>query len=719
MRQELFHAKNNCSPQCWGFSKNNLSQTDFQMTMHQYPEERRSATVLFADVQGFTSLAEQLDFETVSDLIKEMWSRLDFVIEEAGGYIDKHMGDGVMAIWGAPYATDRDAEKAVHTGLAMIAALNTFTRNSNIPGAEKLNLRVGINSGQVFAGYVGTKNEYTVIGDTVNVAARLEQAAEPGTTLVGEGTAHLIHNIFEIKETPPILAKGKTEPIKAYQIIGTRPSSSKITYDSLEKLETHMVGRDGEMSRLRIHFEQSRSSITPTLILITGEVGIGKSRLLMEFSHKLQSEVPLVQIITTRALAQTARVPYNTWKQILFRYFGLLEEASPEENGRYFKMGIELIWGEKLPEKSVADAIYTMGSLIGLNVQLNSGSILQAGSILDEITHAEDLARELLYRILTKGPLVISIDDLQWADKESLNLLHSLLRPGKEPLPLLIIGGTRLSLLKDYPHWWNASHIMTLNPLLIDAEMVAMAYPDLRSLPKHILEELASRAEGNPYFLEEIVKGLVKSGIDEIKSTPDITLAQIQTLIPESLRAMLQARLDNLTREARSVALMASVIGRVFWVGAIKEIARANTGTGTLTTMPEQVVDRLLQDGLRQLVRAEMAFPRSGTKYSDQQEYIFKNSHLRDVAYGMIPHKSRNTYHRAVAQWLAKFEGTIYKVMAAEHFEKCGEFSLAAEQYDKAVDMANTRKTLGEIDNLTRRSKAAREAAQKGRDDDQ
>jgi class 3 adenylate cyclase len=682
------------------------------MITRQFPEERRSATVLFADVQGFTSLAEQLDFETVSDLIKDMWARLDAVIEDAGGYIDKHMGDGVMAVWGAPYATDRDAEKAVHAGLSMIAALNSLARNSMISGADKLNLRVGINSGQVFAGYVGTKNEYTVIGDTVNIAARLEQSAEPGTLLVGENTGQLIRNNFEIKDVPPIQAKGKNEPIKAFQIVGTRPSS-RITYDSLEKLETNMVGRDGDMTRLRMYFEQSRTSITPTLMLITGEVGIGKSRLLMEFSKKLQSELPSIQVIAIRALAQTARVPYNIWRQIVFRIFNLLEEGALEENSQYFILGMEHLWGKNLPDKSVSRAIEIMGSLLGLDVKSVMGNSLKSESPQDGTIQTEETTKEFLYRLLQKGSLVISIDDLQWADKESLSILYSLTKPGKEPLPLLIIGGTRLSLLKDFPLWWNASHILTLNPLPIDADMVAMAYPDLKNMPREILEELASRAEGNPYFLEEIVKGLLKSGVNEMKTTSDFTVAHIQSLIPESLRAMLQARLDNLTREARSIALMASVVGRVFWVGAIKEISRANAGTGTLTSMPEQVVDRVLQDGLRQLVRAEMAFPRSGTKYSDQQEYIFKNSYLRDVAYGMIPHKNRSAYHRTVAQWMSRFEGTIYKVMAAEHFEKCDEYALAAEQYEKAVESARKRNTLGEIDILTQRSKAALEASEK------
>jgi class 3 adenylate cyclase len=683
------------------------------MATHLFPEERRSATVLFADVQGFTQLSEQLDFETVSDLIKELWSRLDFTIEDAGGYIDKHMGDGVMAIWGAPYAADRDAEKAVHAGLAMIEALNSYTRNTVIPGAERLNLRIGINSGQVFAGYVGTKNEYTVIGDTVNIAARLEQSAEPGSVFVGENTAQLIKTIFELKELPPIRAKGKTELLKAYQIAATRPSTSKVTYDSLESLETHMVGRDSEMTRLRMHYEQARTSISPNLLLVTGEVGIGKSRLLMEFAQKLQREAVTAQIYSIRALAQTARVPYNTWKQFIFRLFSLTDETPFEQLHQQFELEIERLW-DLAPGKPPASTVAaTLGKLIGIGPQPAMKDSNQPDSAHDELEQGMKSARALFSRLVLKGPLVIIIDDLQWADKESLNLLLSLARPGNEPIPALIIGGTRLGLLKDFPQWWNAAHIITLNPIPFTSEMVALAYPDLNTLPDHILGELANRAEGNPYFLEEIIKGLVKSGLDDLRTSPDETISHIKSQIPESLRAMLQARLDNLTREARTVALMASVVGRVFWVGSIKEIARANTGTGTLSSLPEQVMDRLLQDGLRQLVRAEMAFPRSGTQYSEQQEYIFKNSYLCEVAYDMIPLRSRANYHKAVAYWLARFEGTIHKVMAAEHFEKAGEFNKAAEQYDLALAGAKTRKTLGEIEDLTSRSRSARDAAEK------
>ncbi len=687
------------------------------MTAHLYPEERRSATILFADIQGFTRLSEQLDYETVSDLIKELWSRLDSIIEDTGGYLDKHMGDGVMAVWGAPYATDRDAEKAVHAARAMIETLNIFLKNSSIPGTDQLNLRVGINSGQVFAGYIGTRNEYTVIGDTVNVAARLEQAADPGTVIVGEGTSLLIRRIFELQELPPVHAKGKTEPIKAYQVTGTRPSS-RVTYESLDRLETHMVGRDTEMTRLRIHYEQSRTSITPALLLVTGEVGIGKSRLLLEFSKKLQRDIPAVQLYSTRALAQTSRVPYNVWKQLLYRIFELQDNQSPAQILSKLTFEITRLWDRSASSIPASDAINTMGKLIGLAVNDEGVRANEALSAKDEMERAGMIAHAILHRIMLKGPLVLIVDDLHWADKESLTLLLSLSNPGAEPLSAVIIGGTRLSLLKDFPQWWNASQIITLNPLAFTTEMVATAYPDLKSFPEPLLDELANRAEGNPYFLEEIIKGLLKTRLDGIDITPEEAISHIQSQIPESLRAMLQARLDNLSRESRSIALMASVVGRVFWVGAIREITRTASDTGALSALPDEVLGRLLQDGLRQLVRAEMAFPRTGTQFSDQQEYIFKNSYLRDVAYSMIPHRNRSNYHRAVGLWLSRFEGTIHNVMAAEHFEKSGDYQWAVEQYDRALAAAISRNSLGEIESLSIRSLAARESGRKVLDHD-
>jgi len=163
-----------------------------------YPEERRLATVLFADIEGFTQISEQMDFELVSDLIKAVWQRVDAVLEKHGGYIDKHIGDAVMAVWGAPRAAEDDAERALTAALALQSALREFSAHSNRPGASELLMRVGVNTGPVLAGYVGTRGEYTVMGDTVNVASRLETSAESGTVVISESTYRLVRGAFRV-----------------------------------------------------------------------------------------------------------------------------------------------------------------------------------------------------------------------------------------------------------------------------------------------------------------------------------------------------------------------------------------------------------------------------------------------------------------------------------------------------------------------------------------
>ncbi|MBU0511214.1 MAG: hypothetical protein KJ638_05870, partial [Chloroflexi bacterium] len=197
------------------------------------------------------------------------------------------------------------------------------------------------------------------------------------------------------------------------------------------------------------------------------------------------------------------------------------------------------------------------------------------------------------------------------------------------------------------------------------------------------------RSDGNPYFLEEMVKGLVKSGLT---NSPQEMIARLRARPPDTLRAMLQSRLDDLPRDARMVALLASVVGRVFWVGAVLAAARSvsSTGTGLLKLAPS-VLERVVQDALRQLVQAELAFPRAGTRFSDDQEYIFKHSLLREVAYSLIPHKYLRQYHRAVARWMIIRLDPKFQVMAANHLEEAGALYEAARQYEHAAHYAKSR----------------------------
>jgi class 3 adenylate cyclase len=629
--------------------------------LKRYPEERRLATVLFADVQGFTALAEQLDFETVSDMIKDISKRLDKAIEAHNGYIDKHLGDGVMGLWGAPFAGDNDAEEAVAAGLDMIRALDDFCQKTTIPGAKALKLRVGINSGLVFTGYIGTRNEYTVIGDTVNLASRLQQIAEPNMVVIGENTLRMVRGNFRVHRLEPTRVKGKSELIQPYSVEGRLVAPGRIQYQSADSLVTNMVGRDEEIQKLSAGYKQAFESGRAGMAMLSGDVGIGKSRLLMEFGNKLEEQGDRVNILSTRGLAQASRIPFYLWRVLLRNRFGVRDEDPVQTANEKWSRALEDIW-EAGEQKTKLEATQILGETIGLLGEANHG--------LEETPkRVFFLMRELLRRLGARKQLVLFFDDLQWADRESLQLLSSLLTNKEAPFPMLVVGAARTEFLKNQPQWHNLSRVIALDPLNAEADLVAAAYPDLHDLPKQILQEIATRAEGNPYFLEEIVKSLVKAGLLKPGGDPQEVQKKLLSQIPESLRATLQARMDNLSREARMVALLASVVGRVFWVGALLAAARSKPlpGATPMFNIPESVVERFIQDGLRQLVRAELAFPRSGSKFSDDQEYIFKNSYLRDVAYSLIPNRNRAQYHKAIAEWMKAKPDPVYQAMSREH----------------------------------------------------
>jgi class 3 adenylate cyclase len=629
-------------------------------TLNRYPEERRIATVLFADVQGFTPLAEQLDYETVSDMVKSIWVSLDKIIELHNGYIDKHLGDGIMAVWGAPFAGDNDAGEAVSAGLDLVKALDEYCKKTNIRGAESLKLRVGINSGPVFAGYVGTRNEYTVIGDTVNVASRLEQIAEPGAVVIGENTLRMVRGSFRVKTLEPTHIKGKAELVQPYSIEGRTANPGRIRYQSADSLVTNMVGREDELEKLQFIYDRVFETDKPVMTMLVGDVGIGKSRILMEFSNYLESLGDDIHILSARGLAQASKVPFYLWRTLLRNRFGVRDDDSSPTASEKWQQGVESVWQNDQPDSKV-EATQVLGEMIGLAGKSNPG--------YDQLKRIFYLTRELLRQMGKQKRLILMLDDLQWADRESLQLLAYLLATEIPPMQMLLVGAARPEFIKTQPQWHNLVRVMMLNPLELSTEMVKQAYPDLNGLPDSILREIAIRAEGNPYFLEEIAKSLVKAGVLTDGASPENLHARILAQIPESLRATLQARLDNLSREARTVALLASVVGRVFWVGAVMAEARATTLPGANPTFsaPDAVIDRFIQDGLRQLIRAELAFPRSGSRFSQEQEYIFKNSYLRDVAYSLIPNRSRALYHKAVADWLRAKTDPAYQGMALEH----------------------------------------------------
>lgn len=678
----------------------------------RYPEERRLATVLFADVRGFTALAERMDFELISDLIKDVWISLDILIEAHGGYIDKHIGDAVMAVWGAPYAGENDAERAVSAALSLQEAVKEYAKTSMKPGASELSIRVGINSGYVLSGYVGLRNEYTVMGDAVNIANRLEQISEPGTVVISESTFRLVRGMIQVRRlATPIQLRGKTQAIQAYLVDRLMPQPSRLRYNSADSLMTIMVARENEMERLNSLYEEAMRAEVPMLVMVLGETGIGKSRLLMEFTSQLEVSEQGVNLMSVRALAQTAQIPFFLWKSLWYLRFGLQDNEPMETLREKFTREIQRLWGWQLGPTSSVEAAHLIGSLIGLSWPDSPYLAAYENDSPGRLKRAFELTRELIRRISSFRSTVLMFDDLQWGDSSSLDLLAYLFQPAEDPLPLLVLTGARSEFARKYSRWMNLASILELEPLPVNSEIVAEAYPDLKDFPEEVLLELAVRSDGNPYFMEEMAKSLVKSGMHLANLAPDELLAQVRAITPESLRVLLQARLDRLSHESRSVAQLASVVGRVFWVGAVIAAARVaeGMGTGPLVAVPDAVIERLIQDALRQLVRAELAFPKANVAYSEEQEFIFKNSLLREVAYGLIPVKNRFRYHLAVALWLADHENVDFKIMAAEHFELGGALAEAAKHYEAAAEFALMRGAAVNAEELLAKARELRE----------
>jgi len=467
-------------------------------------------------------------------------------------------------------------------------------------------------------------------------------------------------------------------------------------------METFMVGREVELERLSKIYAQTMLDEKPSLVLVCGDSGIGKSRLMMEFTSQLEVEDSPATVVSARALEQTSQVPYFLWKSLLSSQFGLKESSSSTSTQDKFLREVQKLWGFQLGPASSVEVAHLVGNLIGIHYEDSPFLGRLSADKQKRIERSYELTRELLQRMSSLRPLVLLLDDLQYADSGSLDLMMSLVKPAPSPLPLLILGGARPEFAVQHPRLLNQTMIIELGPLAVNPQIVASAYPSLRIYPDSALMEIAERSDGNPYFMEELAKSLMKSGLNPEEVDPEDLVERIRKLPIESLRGMLQARLDSLSREARSVAMMASVVGRVFWVGAVLASVRAadKLATGGLNFTGDKVLDRLVQDALRQLIRAELAFPRANSSFTEEQEYIFKHSLLRDTAYGLIPHKHLPIYHHAIARWLEDHEELDYRLMAAKHYEFANEYVKAAQLYDNAAEDTLRQGAAGEAEAL-------------------
>ncbi len=623
-------------------------------------EERRTVTVLFADLSGYTAVAERLDHETVKALVERCLTRLAKEVQGFGGYVDKYIGDNVMAVFGAPVAHEDDAERAVRAAFGMQAAMADINLEVAPEFGFELALRVGVNTGEVLAGHVG--GAYTVFGDAVNVAARLQAAARVGGILVGERTQRLSAPAIAYRGLEPLRLKGKAQPVPAWEAVGLREPGR---IGERRQPSTPLVGRDGELFQLQTVFDRVVRDGASQLVTIVGEAGVGKTRLLRELERRLERREPRVRIRRGRCLPFGSSVVYWPLSEMLRAECGIIDgEAGAQAQSKLAeRLGPLLAAHEdsELLERRLAP----LGRLFGAEAPGDDSAPEQE----DPWSARESFfgaVRAVLEALAQAEPLVLAWEDIHWADEGTLDLIEYLSRWLRAPVLQVCLA--RDELLERRPSWSTARRTVTstfLEPLAPpDARELVEALLHATGAATELSDALAERSGGNPLFAEAMVQRIVEEG--------GTTTAEL----PDTVQGLLAARLDSLDPFERRLVAHAAVLGRTFWESALEPIAAAADLTPTLAALREK----------------DIIVPGESGKPAGERELAFKHVLIRDVAYEMIPKAVRARKHAEVGAFIEqrageRDEGIV--AVVAEHYARAA--ALAAEMHLGASELGALR----------------------------
>ena len=638
---------------------------------------------MFADISGFTAMSEKMDAEQVTCVMNDCFCMMEGCIEHHGGTIDKFIGDCVMVLFGIPKALEDAPQKAVNTAIELRNSLYKFNKEKNL--SIPLNIHIGINTGPVVAGMVGgdKKQDFTVMGDTVNLASRLEDASQVGQILVGPATYKATKAGFKYKTLQPITLKGKAEPVPVYELLSITETMSRMQPGADRMISSVMVGRDTELDKLELAIIKAINR-EGSIVTVTGEAGIGKSRLIAELRNR--DVMKRVILLEGRAISMGANLGYHLIINLLKNWAQIIEEDTEVAAFTKLESAIRTTYPEALGEILPFVATLMGIKLVGRYAERMKGI---EGEALEKLILKN--VRDLITRGTQRTPLVVILEDLHWADTSSIELMESLFRlAAKERIVFINVfrpgyaeTGDRITktIQENYPDKYTEIALQPLDEK--ETETLITNLLNIKGFPHKLKEQIIERAGGNPYFIEEVVRSFIDEGAVVMKEGGFEVTDKLTTMsIPRTINEVLMARIDRLDQKTRDLVKTASVIGRNFFYRILAEVARTIEDMDSRLEYLEEI----------QLIRER--------KRMEELEYLFKHALAQEVAYNSILAQRRKELHKSVAD-------SIEKVFN----ERLHEFyGMLAYHYSQAEDPDKTEEYLIKAGEESLKSSASAEA---------
>ena len=622
--------------------------------------ERKQVTVLFVDVSGFTSLSERLDPEDVHTLMKRAFDLMLAEVHRYEGTVNQFLGDGIMALFGAPIAHEDHASRAVHAALGIARTLETL-REELEPRGITFRTRQGVNTGLVVVGSIGgdLRMDYTAVGDTTNIAARLQQASEPGRVTISEATHRLVRGYFETRALGEMHLKGKAEPVAAWEVVGGHEARTRLEIEADRGL-TSFVGRGRELGLLQEAFERARGG-DGQVVFIVGDPGIGKSRLLHEFRRRMDTDAVWQQ---GHCVSFGHTMTFHPLVDLLRRQFGVEEGDGEPAIVAKIERGV----------REIGDDVATAAPYFRALLSVDAGDAgVRTMDPAQRRGETFDAMRALLVRAAERQPQVLVIEDLHWIDSGSEQFLTSLV----DSVPAL-----RALLVFTYrPGYENPfgerSYFTRIVPAALstdDSARMAAAILAADDLPAELRVLIGGKAEGNPFYVEELVKSLEENGaLHRVTGRLQLARPVSELAIPDTIHDVIAARIDRLAEAPKRTLQLASVIGREFTRRLVDRLAE-------IRDRPEGF--------LRELTALELILER---RRYPELAYMFKHALTQDVAYDSLLVQRRKDLHglvgRAIEELYADRLAEQYDVLA-HHYSKAEEWPRALDYLLKAAEKA-------------------------------